>query len=1153
MGPGLPLAKLTKGDARYDLHLGKLQNSLASPVGKRSQEERNRQTLNRRPTVPTGAFALSIPPSASPRGPGLWSPFLSPLSGSGTSTHEEEGEREGVGVQSWRGEAASEVGPKFAMGLGLPRPLLLLLPPLLLLLLGFSSTVAAVYRDEVDDVDFHYALVGLPLPHTTFFHRPLREERASLIYSLSDVAVVGAINPSNGNLVWRRQLKPNDHDVAPLSDPGYLVAADGENWLAAASGSSLHALEALTGRTIWQMDFNGSVSDLKLLQTSDTSRLDLLALFRESGISVLRRLHGSTGAVIWETRETGSQLPLHVTSYLESVYIVGLDGSDSSYKMCLTSLDPITGARLDHWSLGAKGDIAGPSHVTFVGQNSAAPIVAWTDANLAKLSINILGSRTKQEFALPPATSSLRVHAPRLVPSQPHFLVHARASTGPNDETADHAEVFHADLKTGHVKRAFTLPPSRGHGTFATSSDGTDVYFTRLVNGEMILFSSAEDVVLARWPIHAQADLEPAHAVAEVVKKPGHQEYAVRSAVVTTSDDWSLVRNGELDWTRHEGLSASVAAVWADIWETENLAKVLAEEAHTSLLSAYLHRLTRHARDLQHLPGYLADLARRAVEIAAGRESVGGSRAGLYRDSAGFNKVLVLVTGRGRFYGLDTGNGGKIAWSKTLFPSRQGKNGPLQVRALTVDEDRGTISMYGDRGEFAILDSATGNVRQLSDSLTAPATSVSSVAIVDIGTAKTLLALGPDRMPIDRLPDDWDPELTVVIRDNDGGLQGVRFRTDGTETVKQVMWQLQLLPGQRIATVARLPDRNPIASIGRVLGDRSVLYKYINANSVVVAVADEATSSLSLRLVDTISGQILASHSYQGVDATEPVSCTMAENWYACSFFADYALNDGSGRSVKGYQLMVTDLYESPEPNSRGPLADAANQSSLKPIDSPVGVPLPWLVSQSYMMSQPLATLTVTQTRQGISTKQLIAYLPESHGILGLARQLLDPRRPVGRDPTPAEVEAEGLIRYAPALEVDPRAVVSHQRDILGVVGIVVTTATVESVGLLAAYGIDVYATRVAPSGVFDFLGKGFGKLTLVGTVLALLAGVVILSPMVSSARTRQSSSSFFFLSFFFLLLLATLALPSRPWREEKGKLLQAESPADSEMAAGSE
>jgi hypothetical protein len=249
--------------------------------------------------------------------------------------------------------------------------------------------------------------------------------------------------------------------------------------------------------------------------------------------------------------------------------------------------------------------------------------------------------------------------------------------------------------------------------------------------------------------------------------------------------------------------------------------------------------------------------------------------------------------------------------------------------------------------------------------------------------------------------------------------------------------------------------------------------------------------------LDIISGQVLASQLYNGVDGTKSPSCAMAENWYACTFFGDYTINDGSDRTIKGFQVAVSDLYESPESNDRGPLGDALEFSSLNPVDTPTGVPLPWVVSQAYVFSQQLTTLSVTQTLQGITSRQLLAFLPESNSILAVPRHIIDPRRPVDRDPTAEEIEAESLLKYAPQFEIDARGIVSHELDVIGVQDILSTPAVVESTSLLFAYGIDIYGTQAAPSGVFDILGKGFNKVTLVGTVLALFVGVLSLAPMV--------------------------------------------------------
>ncbi|RDA95404.1 hypothetical protein CP533_3430 [Ophiocordyceps camponoti-saundersi (nom. inval.)] len=957
------------------------------------------------------------------------------------------------------------------------------------LVLGLAALATAVFRDEVGDIDFHYALVGLPQPDTTFFHRPRRDDKASLLYTLSDLGILAAVNPTNGDVVWRHRLAEHHQQQQQQQEgPGFLRAPEAEDWLVTASGSGIQTWSALTGRSIWRANYSGRVKDVEMLDLTTSSTKDVLALFDEDGVTVLRRLHGAQGSVVWEFRETTKDVPLQVSNDITNVYVISLTGSGS---LKVTSLETATGSRVEQWTVGAKGDVRAAHDVMFVGANSAAPVAAWVDRAMTKLSVNVIGTKTKQEFPLPAGVVSVRIHAPHLAQSQPHFLVHTQ--TGEN-EPLNKAFVFHTDLKTGQVTLAYELPAFRGAGSYSTSCEGANVYFAQVGAEETLVVSSESHGILARLP---HKPIDAVHAVSEVVKKAGGgSEFAVRSAIVTRQDEWTLLRNSDRDWTRHEGLSDAVAAVWAEIPEREDLARALAEEAHTNLLSAYGHRLKRHVEDLAHLPAYMARLSERVFKSlkGAGKEN---KKQGLWRDGFGFNKVLVVATRRGRLYGLNSGDHGRVIW--TLDTLALGGERPMVVRGLVAEDERGTVVMYGSSGFYIALDATSGRVTASVGG--ASSKPVSCTAVI----SGELLPIGPDGLPTRGLPEGWDSKQTVVLRSGEGEgemLQGVKFRTTsgGGAVVRQVMWQLRMRPGLKMTAVVTLPADEAVASIGRVLGDRRVLYKYLNTNSFLVASTDEATRTLSVQLLDGVSGQVLAAQVHRGADPSLPVSCTMAENWYACAFFGDYALDDKTGRAIKGHQLVVTDLYESSHPDSRGPLGEAVNSSSLDPISDPTAglTPhLPWAPSHAFVTSQPLTQLSVSRTRQGIATRQLIAYLPDAHSVIGLARPLIDPRRPVGRDPSAAEMEAEGLPRYAAGLELDPRTFLSHERDVLVGAGFVAAPAAVESTTLLAAYGVDVFVSRVAPSGEFDILGRGFSKLSLLGTVFALLAGVLVLGPMV--------------------------------------------------------
>ncbi|KAI0173615.1 DUF1620-domain-containing protein [Hypoxylon sp. FL1284] len=945
-------------------------------------------------------------------------------------------------------------------------------------LLALPATVRAVFKDEVGHIDYHHELLGVPQRETTFFHRPRPQEKASLLYALSDLGVLGAVNPGNGAIVWRQLLNGNITDGG-----GHLRAGEDETWLASALGSSVHAWDAITGRNVWTLDFKGSVKDLEMMEMTEDNRKDALALYEEDGTTVARRIHGTEGRVVWEFRETTNDVPLQVSTNVGKVFVVTLHGSLLSYNLKVLVLDTLTGKKLDEIILGTKGEVQKPEDVIFVGANSAAPVVAWTDNTLTKLKVNVLGSKNRQEFPLVPDTVGVEIHAPHTIQSAPHFLVHTRTST------ASKADVFHVDLKSNAISKAYDLPLLDGGSAFSTSSSAANVYFTRVTADEVIVTSSVSHGILGRWALKSGAETPVAlHGVSEVIKK-AEDNYAVRSAIVTDADDWTQIVNGDVAWTRPEGLSGVVAATWAEIPESEDLARTLEAEAHTDPWSAFVHRLTRHIDELQYLPTYLQTVPSRLMASLLGSETSTSSSV-LSRDSFGFNKLVVLATKRGKLYGLDAGNHGRIVWSKSAKETPGEK--PWDVVAIHADDAKGFVTVRGADGEFIIVKSDTGKtVEVIPTGLFPP---VESAVVVDSDAGPWLLPIGKGGK-IAEMQGAWAPKQTVVTRTEDG-IRGVKFAPKGEQAVEMPTWFFNPPAGQRIVEVASRSEHDPIASIGRVLGDRTVKYKYLNPNTLVVAAVDEQANALSVYLLDTVSGQILTSSTFEGVDLSKDISCAMAENWFVCSFYGQYKLRDSQSQTLKGYQVVVSDLYESENANDRGPLGDAANFSSLDPIDQPTGPYLPSVVSKTFILASPITCLTVTKTRQGIASRQLLAYLPATHAIVGIPRLFLEPRRPVGRDPTPAEAE-EGLSRYAAAMELDPRLYATHRRDVLGVRGVLTSPALLESTSLVLAYGVDVFGSRVAPSMAFDVLGNGFNKVALLGTVLALVAGVGVLRPMV--------------------------------------------------------
>lgn len=168
------------------------------------------------------------------------------------------------------------------------------------LLLFLPSLVLAVFADEAYQLDYHYPLLGIPQAHTTFFHRPTAGSKASLLYTLSQKYVLGAINPKDGAVVWRQRL---GEGVRNDTARAFLSAADGENTIYTAFKDSVRAWDATDGRLVWDRTGTGLAKALETL-TTDDGHGDVLGLSEEEGKAALvTKLAASTGEVLWEFRD----------------------------------------------------------------------------------------------------------------------------------------------------------------------------------------------------------------------------------------------------------------------------------------------------------------------------------------------------------------------------------------------------------------------------------------------------------------------------------------------------------------------------------------------------------------------------------------------------------------------------------------------------------------------------------------------------------------------------------------------------------------------------------------------------------------------------------------------------------------------------------
>jgi len=247
------------------------------------------------------------------------------------------------------------------------------------------------------------------------------------------------------------------------------------------------------------------------------------------------------------------------------------------------------------------------------------------------------------------------------------------------------------------------------------------------------------------------------------------------------------------------------------------------------------------------------------------------------------------------------------------------------------------------------------------------------------------------------------------------------------------------------------------------------------------SVAKSLTPTLFINIVDTVSGQILhrVSHAHVGPGATLAdavnVPVVISENWIV------YAFPNARTRRT---ELGVMSLHEGMiDKQGISAFSTPEQQESFSSLTSAK----PIVLTKTYALAVPVSAIGVTNTKNGISSKNIILATGSSGQIIRVDRRLLDPRRPSG-EPKESE-KKEGLMQYAPLLPTAPLMVQSYTNNIEEVSSIQSTAANLESQTLIIAYGgPDVFFTRFAPSKGFDSLPESFNKFAIIMVLVGLYA-----------------------------------------------------------------
>ncbi|KAJ7780150.1 DUF1620-domain-containing protein [Mycena maculata] len=957
---------------------------------------------------------------------------------------------------------------------------------LLFALLLCSSLSLAIHESDVGVIDWHKKLVGVP--HATrVTHVQANGITQSVILVPTASNVLAALNTTDGSVVWRYVFDAADGIAS------FHVAGDAVVALSGQGASMLRSFEPLTGFITLETRLAAPLSSVPI-GVDVTSEPNTSAMFVLNTHTIAR-----IGEVqwTWEAEDKGMRFSklVHTST---AVYAVGL--SQQAAALYLVAIHPITGIQIE---------------------------IGWKHLPPAVSSFMVVGDAA---IWVDPATQSLGfVH-----------LTPALKASIRTEKTLKWQELVDVYLQDFGVLVGVL---ANGEARVLQARDGgvvESVHTFPANDGEKSLFAGGLDkdgapYIVRLWTTVSNTTAAeiytPAHGVVKTIFPLDSYKYGTvthlavdgpRLVITTSTGAVQLWEQDQLLWGREEALASIDVAAFVELPLPERVARVVEGES-------FITRLTRQIVEAKDFPEYAAAFAQRFFTGAPLRDEVVVSAhdhtASLGRDAFGFRQVLVVATAYGSVFGLDSASGA-VLWTRVLGLgwAGVGVGGTVKpVKIFVVDgeeESKDVVLITQRRANNKLVDTVLFRIDPLTGGSVYPAEEDTNRLLEGtdvISGPLTEAFLIPDSSAIMLIDEffqinsypDTEANTAFISRlaskvylpfmetfPEGPRMVGHSLKLDPELSDKHVAfrtWGLSLSPDETVKSIVK-PRVGPVASLGKVLGNRTTLYKYLNPRMFVVLTQgpDTPRAGCGIYVVDAAKGSVLYS-ALVPFPSTRvcDVHATFAENWLVYHYYDGEGVGAGE---AKGWRMVTVELYE-------GGLDEKTQSSDM----SSFGVDSMHVeaLEQSYVFAHGITAITTTSTKFGITSKDIIV-ATQNNKIHAIPRRMLNPRRPKNRKPTVEEQQEEQLIPYDVFIPDDPRRTISHNYEVANTRNIITAPALLESTSLVFAYGLDLFLTRVAPSNTFDILNKNFNKAQLVLTVFGLGLGIVIAKPMVRRKRLRE-------------------------------------------------
>ncbi|KAL2314018.1 hypothetical protein POMI540_2344 [Schizosaccharomyces pombe] len=317
---------------------------------------------------------------------------------------------------------------------------------------------------------------------------------------------------------------------------------------------------------------------------------------------------------------------------------------------------------------------------------------------------------------------------------------------------------------------------------------------------------------------------------------------------------------------------------------------------------------------------------------------------------------------------------------------------------------------------------------------------------------------------------------SIFVYTSETKVEGFSISADLT---MDVQWSYNLAEGEIVIASIRRNPHEIVASFGRVLQNREVMYKYLNPN--LFALFSKCKNDLVVYVMDSVTGSIVYQNKHQGIILFDKVYGVFSENWLVYSYQSDVP-----NLSTK---IISVELFEGSHSNEK----IDSNEIYSRHNDY-----RPYAFTKAYIFDREITALGVTNTPQGITSRDVLLGL-SSNQVAMIPQALLSPMRPVLR-PNEKANDAS-FIPYEPIIPLNDDMVLSYNKRVYGVSQITSGITNFESTTLVLSTGLDVFFTRTAPSMPYDMLSSHFDKKQLMLTTFGILLAVLLTKPLVKKKQ----------------------------------------------------